>query len=197
MHHLTSSAQFAQLDQPTTKVQDLPESAAAQRESRGESTSASGGTRHRGLLLIGLFKLSKCSLAVLSGVAAYHLTHVDPGELALRVIDFLPINPVGRLAMGILDEADSISSHGLRQLGMASFVLATLYLIEGAGLMAEKVWAEYFTVVMTAGALPLEIHELVKRYTDVRLAVLLLNAAVVVYLAVLLRNKRKRERGSC
>jgi len=182
------------LDQSAAAVRDVPESDAELSECSGDAQPAAGGTHHRGLLLIGLFKLSKCSLAVLSGIAAYHLTHVDPGELALRLIDTLPINPVGRIAMGIMDEADSISSHGLRQLGMASFVLAVLYLVEGGGLMAEKVWAEYFTVVMTAGAMPLEIHELVARYTDVRLAVLIANAAVVVYLAFLLRQKRRRER---
>ena len=146
------------------------------------------------MLLIGLFKLGKAAVAALSGVAAYHLTHIDPGDLAVRVVDWLPINPVGRLAMAIMDEADTISTRGLRHLGQLSFVLAVLYLIEGGGLMAQRVWAEYLTVVMTAGAMPLELYEMYMHYTDVRLGVFVINAAVVWYLIVLLRQKRRMNR---
>jgi uncharacterized membrane protein (DUF2068 family) len=148
----------------------------------------------RGLLLIGLFKLGKCSLAILSGFAAYHLTHVDPGELAMRLVDRLPIDPTGKLAILLMNEADSITFHSLRQLGMLSFCLAFLYLLEGTGLMLRKVWAEYLTVVMTAAAMPWEIHELLDRYTHMRLGLLLVNAGVVVYLAVLLVEKRRKDR---
>lgn len=157
-------------------------------------TAAHCGEHTRGLVLIGLFKLSKASLAVLSGVAAYHLTHVDPGELALRLVDHLPINPVGHVATAILNQADTITSHNLRQLGALSFVLAALYLIEGTGLMLQRVWAEFLTVVMTAAAMPWELYEMVDRYTHIRLAALLLNAAVVVYLMVLLAEKRRKLR---
>lgn len=171
-----------------------PPAATAAEPSSAEADPAHDVEHTRGLLLIGLFKLSKASLAVLSGIGAYHLTHVDPGELAMRLVDHLPINPMGRLAMAILDEADAISARNLRHLGEISFVLALLYLIEGCGLMAREVWAEYLTVVMTAGAMPYEIYELVDRYTDIRLAVLLANAAVVLYLAVLLWQKRRAVR---
>ena len=151
------------------------------------------GEHIRGLLLIGLFKLSKATLAVLSGFAAYRLTHTDPGELAMNLISALHLNPVGGPALALLNQADTISAHGLRQLGALSFVLAALYLLEGGGLMLQKVWAEYLTVVMTAGAMPWEIYELVDRYTHMRLALLVANAAVVIYLALLLREKRLRE----
>jgi len=148
----------------------------------------------RGLLLVGLFKLCKCLVALGSGAAAYHLARTDPGELAMRLVDILPIDPVGRLATAIMNQADAITPHGLRQLGLASFALAVLYLIEGTGLLLKRVWAEYLTVVMTAAAMPWEIYEIVDRYTYVRLAVLLGNAAVVLYLALVLAAKKRKER---
>ncbi len=179
------------MDQSATVAPALPRTHVAE-----QSTDLVGplhcGEHRRGLLLIGLFKLGKATLAVLSGFAAYHLTHVDSGELAMRVVSLLHIDPVGRLAMEIMNEADTVSSHGLRQLGALSFLLALLYLVEGVGLMLEKVWAEYFTVIMTAGAMPFEIYELVEKYTDLKLAVLFGNAAIVIYLAVLLRQKRRK-----
>ena len=45
---------------------------------------------------------------------------------------------------------------------------------------------------MTAGAIPWELYELVHRYTHIRLGVLLVNVAVVVYLAVVLAQKRRK-----
>lgn len=182
------------MDRPVATPRDVPVQAAGVEPSSVEAEPAHRGEHTRGLLLIGLFKLSKAAIALLSGVAAYHLTQVDPGELALKLIDHLPINPVGRMAMALLDEADTISARGLRHLGQLSFVLAVLYLIEGGGLMAQQVWAEYLTVVMTAAAMPFELYEMIVHYTDVRLGVFVVNTAVVVYLAVLLRQKRRRER---
>lgn len=178
------------MDRPATVARDVPPLNAE--TDAGVGLAATDHAHARGLLLVGLFKLCKAALAVLSGFVAYHLTHTDPGDIAVRLITFLRIDPMGRIAMAILDEADNISARGLRHLGEASFVLAFLYLVEGGGLMAEKVWAEYFTVIMTAGAMPWELHELIARYTDVRLAVLLGNAAVVLYLGYLLREKRQR-----
>jgi len=182
------------MDQNATIAPEMPVRGALVEHSADQFKPARCKEHTRGLILIGLFKLCKASLAALSGVAAYHLTHVDPGELALQLVDHLPINPVGHIAIAILNEADTISSHGLRQLGALSFLLCALYLIEGGGLMLQKVWAEYLTVVMTAGAMPWELYELVDRYTHVRLAALLINASVVAYLAVLLAEKRRKAR---
>lgn len=58
-------------------------------------------------------------------------------------------------------------------------------LVEGAeavGLWLEKRWAEYLTVLATAGFLPLEIHELTKRVTVLRIMTLLVNLAILVWL---------------
>jgi uncharacterized membrane protein (DUF2068 family) len=65
-------------------------------------------------------------------------------------------------------------------------VMAVAYaLIEGVeavGLWRERRWAEYLTVVATAGFLPLEIHELMRKVTVLRVSALVINLAIVVYL---------------
>lgn len=148
----------------------------------------------RGLLLIGLFKLSKCALAVLSGLAAYHWATVDLGALAVNVIGRVHIiDPMGHFAQQLISRADDLDAHDMRRLGVLSFVLAALYLAEGTGLMLKKVWAEYLTVVLTAGAMPYEVYEIADHFTWMKVAVLVANAAVVLYLAILLiRNRRSQ-----
>jgi uncharacterized membrane protein (DUF2068 family) len=59
--------------------------------------------------------------------------------------------------------------------------------VEGWGLWTERRWAEYLTVVATAGLIPFEIHELTKEVTVFRVGALILNIAVIVFL---IRAKR-------
>lgn len=59
------------------------------------------------------------------------------------------------------------------------FVLET---IETVGLWKERRWAEYLTVLATAGFLPFELRELGERVTFLRLAALVVNLAILVWL---------------
>ncbi len=66
------------------------------------------------------------------------------------------------------------------------FATATAYAvvegIEAVGLWRERRWAEYLTAVATAGFLPFEVHELIKRVTVLRVGALVLNVAILVWL---------------
>ncbi len=55
-------------------------------------------------------------------------------------------------------------------------------LIEAIGLWHERRWAEYLTVIATAGLLPFEILELTRRITVLRVGALVVNVAIVVWL---------------
>jgi uncharacterized membrane protein (DUF2068 family) len=65
-------------------------------------------------------------------------------------------------------------------------ITAVIYaVIEGAeavGLWYEKRWAEYLTAVATVGFIPFEIRELGKRVTALRVAALVVNVAILIYL---------------
>jgi uncharacterized membrane protein (DUF2068 family) len=65
-------------------------------------------------------------------------------------------------------------------------ITATAYAViegvEAVGLWLEKRWAEYLTAVATAGLLPLEIHELTKRVTGLRVGALIVNLIILIYL---------------
>lgn len=54
--------------------------------------------------------------------------------------------------------------------------------VEAVGLWRERRWAEYLTALATAGFLPFEIRELIKRVTVLRIVALVVNIAVLVYL---------------
>jgi uncharacterized membrane protein (DUF2068 family) len=54
---------------------------------------------------------------------------------------------------------------------------------EGVGLAMRRRWAEYLTVIATGGLIPYEAYEVVHRLTLFKVGALLLNLAVVGYLA--------------
>jgi uncharacterized membrane protein (DUF2068 family) len=55
---------------------------------------------------------------------------------------------------------------------------------ETIGLWREQRWAEYLTVLATAGFLPLEVHELIKSVTVVRVVALVINIALIIWLVL-------------
>jgi len=147
----------------------------------------------RGLLLIGLFKLSKALLSVALGVGALKLVHHDLGVVVLRVSDVLKIDPESRAVALLMSKADLIGAPQLRHFSVLTFAYAVICLVEGTGLMLEKRWAEYFTVTLTVLALPWECFELTKEVTVLRIGLLVINLAVLAYLVWLLRRQRQRE----
>ena len=145
-----------------------------------------------GLMVVGLFKLSKAAFFSAVGVVAFHLVHVNLGDVVDRVIDWLRIEPEGHLASFLMDKADLIGHHELRQAGVYSLIYAGLCVIEGVGLIRHKSWGEYFTVILTTLALPWEVFELVKRFEAYKVGLIVANVAVVLYLLWVLKMKRKR-----
>ena len=54
--------------------------------------------------------------------------------------------------------------------------------VEAIGLWRRKVWAEWLVIVVTASFLPFEVWELIRQPAPIKLAALVLNVAVLVYL---------------
>jgi uncharacterized membrane protein (DUF2068 family) len=78
----------------------------------------------------------------------------------------------------------SIEAGTLTKIG---FVVAAYAVLEGAeavGLWLQKRWAEYLTFIATTILLPLEIYEISERVSGFKIATLIINIAVVVYLLV-------------
>jgi uncharacterized membrane protein (DUF2068 family) len=155
-----------------------------------ELTSAPAPGRDRGLLLIGLFKLGKAIFFFCIGAGTIHLLHKDLGDEVMRLAVKFKFDPESRFVALVLDKVDLIDAHRLRQISMATFGYSALALTEGVGLLMEKVWAEYLTLVLTISFLPWELYELVRRPDWFRASLLLINLAVLWYLVWLLRRKR-------
>ena len=68
-------------------------------------------------------------------------------------------------------------------LGISAIVYAALEATEGVGLAMRRRWAEYLTVIATGILIPYEAYEVIMHPTLFKVGALLLNLAVVGYLA--------------
>jgi uncharacterized membrane protein (DUF2068 family) len=147
----------------------------------------------RGLLAIGLFKLVEAVFFLLVGVGALHFVHRDLGEAAQRLALQLRVDPEGRLVGFVIDHLDAITAHRLKQIGVVTFLYSGLRVTEGVGLVLEKVWAEYLTVIVTVSFLPWEMYEIVMRLDWFRVGLFVVNLIVLAYLLWWLRRRKKPE----
>jgi uncharacterized membrane protein (DUF2068 family) len=77
-----------------------------------------------------------------------------------------------------------ISRRRMQVLRLGTLLYGALFCVEGTGLLMRKRWAEYVTIISTAGFLPVEGYELIHRFSAVKTAVAVLNVIVVIYLIV-------------
>lgn len=146
------------------------------------------------ILLIGLFKLLKGVLLLAVGIGAFKLLHKNVADVVIRWTEILRVDPDNSFIQPLLGKVLPMTPKQLKEIGAGTFFYAGLLLTEGVGLLMRKHWAEYFTVITTGGLIPLEIYELAKRFTAAKVIVLIVNAAIVVYLVARLwtgRNGRQ------
>jgi uncharacterized membrane protein (DUF2068 family) len=75
-----------------------------------------------------------------------------------------------------------ISPAHLYEVGVAALAYATLEATEMVGLWYAKRWAEYLTFVATVVFIPLEVYELTRSVTTLRVVILIINVAIMLYL---------------
>jgi uncharacterized membrane protein (DUF2068 family) len=174
-------------------IQDHP--ATTQAESRNDLSAPVKHRHHdRGLLAIGIFKLVKSAFFFGVGIGAIKLLHKDLGDVVMRVVTALRLDVEGRFVSFLIQKVDLIDMHRLREAGLGAFAYSCLALVEGIGLMLEKVWAEFLTLGLTVSFLPWELYELARHPDLVRVTLLLANLIVLAYLLWLLRGMKKRAR---
>lgn len=139
----------------------------------------------RGLLLrlIALFKFVKAILLIATGVGALHFVHTNLTLHAENLVRKYHLDPGNHYVTLVLARTASLTPRRLHELGAVAFLYAGLFLLEGIGLWSRRRWGEWFTVIITGSLLPFEIYELCRNPSWAKLVVLIVNAAILWYLA--------------
>jgi len=137
---------------------------------------------------MGLIIVEKCLAALFFGAAAVVLLVLhakgitDPAQVLFA--GELREDPHDRLALLAFNLVPIVSKSVLLALALASFGYLVLEAIEAVGLILERLWVEWLIVVETALFLPLEVYELVRHFTWLKVVTLLANLLILAYLVV-------------
>jgi uncharacterized membrane protein (DUF2068 family) len=149
-----------------------------------------------GFAVIGAMKLASGVLLLAAGFELFRLVNTDLGALLQRIVSRMHLDPENRLVHEVVSRLGGIDDHRLKEIAVGTFFYALLHFVEGTGLMLRQKWAGYLTATMTASLLPLELYELARKVTALRLFVLIVNLAILVYIVVKLFQEREADRAA-
>jgi len=141
--------------------------------------------------VIAVFKLLKAVLLIAVGLSALHLLHKDVANIAEHWVKMLGLDPGNRYVGRALEKSGNLTPNKIKSFGLVSFIYAGLFLTEGIGLWLVKRWAEWFSVIITSSLFPVEVYEIYRHPSPIKILVVILNIAVVGYLVYRIRNERR------
>ena len=145
------------------------------------------------LRTVAVFEAAKGAIVLLAGFGVLSLVHHNIKVAAAALVGRLHINPTHRFARSFIETASGVTDTGLWMLASIGFLYALFRFLEAYGLWSGRRWAEWLAVVSGGLYLPLEVYELVQRYTWVRVSALVVNLVVILAMAAVLVKDKKPE----
>ena len=144
-----------------------------------------------GLRTVAFLEALKGVLVLLLGFGALTLVHKDLDELAERLIDFLRVNPSGKISGFFCALAGRTTDRSLWLLAVGAAVYSLLRFAEAYGLWYERAWAEWFALISGCLYLPWEVFELFHHAHWWKWLILAINVLIVLYMAKLRLKDRQ------
>jgi uncharacterized membrane protein (DUF2068 family) len=144
--------------------------------------------------LIAAIEALKALVVLLAGVAALRFIHRDVRAAAEQFLQHLHVDPVARLPRLLVELADHVTDTTLWMIAAGAIIYAAVRFAEAYGLWHDLAWAKWLGAVSGAIYVPFELYELFKGVTPLRVATLLVNIAIVLYLSRSIARERPHPR---
>jgi uncharacterized membrane protein (DUF2068 family) len=150
--------------------------------SKTTSAAAPPAQRHPGLRVIAVYEIVKTSCLLLVALAAFHFYRQQNFEQLVHWLEHLSLADSNGLRWKLVELLHQLGRGKFEAVGLVALGYAVLFGIEGVGLWLGKHWAEWFTVIATGSLIPLELYETLYHFGWIKLATLVGNVAIIVYL---------------
>lgn len=147
-----------------------------------------------GLRAIALYEAAKGLIVLISGSGLLLLVHRDAQAIAERLVAHVHLNPASRYPRIFVQLATEASPGRLHLLALGALIYSLLRFAEAFGLWHARRWAEWFAVATGLLYVPFEVASLIRGPTWEVFFALATSLGIVAYLAIRLRNSRRRER---
>jgi uncharacterized membrane protein (DUF2068 family) len=156
-------------------------------------TGADDQPRSRRVLrLIALERMARGVLLLAAGVYLLFHLNSDFGRVSERVMRAIELDPRKPFLHHIVAYLHHLHASEIRIAAIIALGYGVLELVEGTGLWLDQLWAEYLTVIATSILIPFELYEFVNRPSVWKAGGIVVNVAIVGYLAHLLRRRSRR-----
>jgi uncharacterized membrane protein (DUF2068 family) len=152
-------------------------------------TTGDGPSSDRLLPWIAAERSVRAVLLVGIGLVLITHPHTDWGKTITSVSVHLGFDPSQNGIQRIIAKVRAISPDKYTVFGVIAIAYGVLEGVEGYGLWRRRAWAEYLTVFATSLLFIPEVDEIAKSPSALKIAALLVNLAVVIYLVVRLRRR--------
>ena len=136
----------------------------------------------RTVMLIAGFKLLKAILLLAAALGTMKLLNKDIEVTLSGWANHLHVDPHGKKATAVISKISGLSVMQMEEMAGGELFYSGLLFTEGIGLLLRRRWAEYFTVITTATFIPVEVYELMEKVSAVKVGVLVVNIAILLYL---------------
>jgi uncharacterized membrane protein (DUF2068 family) len=145
-----------------------------------------------GVRAIAIFEAFKGVVILLVGFGLLHFLHHDIQSIAEELVRHSHLNPAHHYPQIFIEAAKRTDDSRVWFLAITAFIYSAARLVEAWGLWHLKSWAQWFAIVSGGIYIPIEVAEIIKRITVLRIGVLAVNAFIVIYLIYIRWSKRPR-----
>lgn len=141
-----------------------------------------------GVRFVAVVEAVKGALVVAAGLGLFALVHRHAQSAADDLVSHFHLNPASRYPRIFLQ---AMADARLGPLAAAAAGYASLRFVEAYGLWRKRRWAEWLAALSGGLYIPIELYELSTGVSWIKLGLLVVNAAIVGYMAWLLVRTRR------
>jgi uncharacterized membrane protein (DUF2068 family) len=145
-----------------------------------------------GLRVIAVYKGIKTIGLIIAAMVAFGLRREEAFDHLIQVLEHLSLTDTSGLRWHLVDMLVEMGPSKFIAIGIVALVYAAIFATEGTGLWLRKHWAEWFTVIATGSLIPVEAYEVFYRFSWLKVAALIANIAIVIYLVRIAMQPHKR-----
>ena len=134
------------------------------------------------LYAIIIFKLMKGLLLLAAAGVVFSLIGVNLQQEFHRVLQEANLDPESKLFSNFAHWLQTVTPGNIRVIATGTVLYSTFSLVEGTGLWFRASWAGWMAIGESAFFIPIEIYEILERYSTTLAVILLLNVLIVWYL---------------
>lgn len=140
---------------------------------------------------IASIELAKGLIVLAAASVLIFVVHRDNSDLGQAILHLLHISPDHHFARIFLRWSDRLQDEKTWVLAAAASIYSALRFIEAYGLWNARVWGEWIALLSASIYVPFEAFNIVNKPSWFHVGVLLVNLAIIAYMAFLRISERR------